>query len=178
MGIESDPQPNLTGAAGEYYAMCQLLRLGYIAALAPIGVPNADIVVTDADGNKLSAIQVKARRNIGADRGWHMKPKHEKLISSSLVYCFVQFDLDLKASPSCWIVPSNIVADTLTRSHQAWLGTPGRNGRSHQDHAMRRFLPDYSHVGLGTSHGQGWLDPYEENWGLITHIKPEMEVSS
>ena len=36
----------LLGAAGEHYVLSQLLRRGYIAALAPIGLPNADIVVT------------------------------------------------------------------------------------------------------------------------------------
>jgi hypothetical protein len=64
----------LLGAAGEHYVLCQLLRRGYIAALAPIGVPNADILVTDIDGQRLVAIQVKTRRNIGSDKGWHMKP--------------------------------------------------------------------------------------------------------
>jgi len=36
--------------AGEHYVMSELLRRGYIAALAPRGVPNADIVVTDVGG--------------------------------------------------------------------------------------------------------------------------------
>ncbi len=37
----------ILGAAGEHYVMCQLLRRDLIAALAPTGVPNADIIVTD-----------------------------------------------------------------------------------------------------------------------------------
>jgi hypothetical protein len=37
----------LLGAAGEYYVMAELLRRGFIAALAPQGVPNSDIVVTN-----------------------------------------------------------------------------------------------------------------------------------
>ena len=37
----------LTGAAGEHFVMSELLRRGFIAALAPAGVPNCDIVVTD-----------------------------------------------------------------------------------------------------------------------------------
>ena len=40
-------QASLLGAAGEHYVLSQLLRRGYIAALAPQGVPNADIVITD-----------------------------------------------------------------------------------------------------------------------------------
>ena len=74
----------LLGAAGEHFIVCQLLRRGYIAALAPQGVPNTDIVVTDIEGHRLCTIQVKSRRDIGSDGGWHMRPKHEGLVSDRL----------------------------------------------------------------------------------------------
>ena len=60
---------SLTGAAGEYYVMSQLLRRSFIAALAPTGVPNCDIVVTDEIGDRLCAIQVKTRNNAGSIEG-------------------------------------------------------------------------------------------------------------
>jgi hypothetical protein len=41
---------SLLGAADEHYVMSQLLRRGFIAALAPVGVPLANIVVTDDVG--------------------------------------------------------------------------------------------------------------------------------
>jgi hypothetical protein len=63
----------LLGAAAEHYVMCQLLRRQMIAALAPAGVPDADIIVSDRLGSALAAVQVKARREIGRDGGWHMK---------------------------------------------------------------------------------------------------------
>jgi hypothetical protein len=74
-------QSTLIGAAGEHFVLCQLLRRGWIAALAPKGVPNADIIVTDIDGNRQCAIQVKTRRDIGSDKGWHMRKKHEEIMS-------------------------------------------------------------------------------------------------
>jgi hypothetical protein len=77
----------ILGAAAEHYVMCQLLRQDMIAALAPAGVPNADIVVTDKLGSKVAAVQVKARRDIGSDGGWHMKKKHEVMIEPLLFYC-------------------------------------------------------------------------------------------
>src|SRR3546814_5267743 len=43
---------SLTGAAGEHFVMSELLRRGMIAALAPAGVPNCDIVVTDDIGER------------------------------------------------------------------------------------------------------------------------------
>jgi hypothetical protein len=41
------PNSTILGAAGEHFVMSQLLRRNVTAALAPTGVPNADIVVTD-----------------------------------------------------------------------------------------------------------------------------------
>ena len=118
----------ILGAAAEHYVMCQLLRQDMIAALAPAGVPNADIVVTDKLGSKVAAVQVKARRDIGSDGGWHMKKKHETMIEPLLFYCFVDFGKSLADAPKCWVIPSAIVADTLKRSYEAWLKAPGRGG--------------------------------------------------
>jgi hypothetical protein len=85
------------GAAGEHYVMCQLLRRGLIAALAPVGVPNTDIVVTDDIGDRMCAVQVKTRVEKGSDGGWHMSVKHESVQSDTLFYAFVDFGKDLIA---------------------------------------------------------------------------------
>ena len=78
----------ISGAAAEHYIMCQLLRRNTIAALAPSGVPDMDIIVSDRLGSSLAAIQFKARREIGADGGWHMKKKHETIIRPLLFLLF------------------------------------------------------------------------------------------
>lgn len=157
----------ILGAAGEHYVMCQLLRRGAIAALAPAGVPNADIIVSDDIGDRLCAIQVKARRDIGADKGWHMKAKHEGIISASLFYCFVDFGLDLTHQPKCFVVPSELVARVLNLSHANWLQTPGKRGQPHKDGEMRRFLPDYAKYGMAPEFGAGWTDKYLEAWEML-----------
>jgi hypothetical protein len=77
---------SLTGVAGEHYVLFELLRKGYIAALAPTGVPDADIVVTNRKGSRLCSIQVKTRRGIGHDKGWHMQEKHEKELGERYFY--------------------------------------------------------------------------------------------
>ncbi len=110
-------QSTLFGAAGEHYVLCQLLRQQYIAALAPQGVPNADIIVSDILGDKLCAIQVKTRNNKGADGGWHMKKKHETILSPHLFYCFVDFGDGIEDLPQCYIVPSQVVADVLKEGY-------------------------------------------------------------
>ena len=99
---QADPiNSTILGAAAEHYVMCQLLRRGMIAALAPAGVPDADIIVSDREGGQLSAVQVKARRNLGSDRGWHMSEKHEKISRELLFYCFVDFGSRLEDQPRC-----------------------------------------------------------------------------
>jgi hypothetical protein len=162
-------QSTLLGAAGEHFVLCQLLRRGYIAALAPLGVPNADILITDTEGQRLVAIQVKTRRNIGADKGWHMKPKHERLISDSLFYSFVNFGDGLEDRTQTHVVPSAVVAAAIRESHQYWLKTPGVKGRPHKDSQVRRFLPDYTKV-FGENHplyGLNWTEKYLEAWELL-----------
>ena len=154
------------GAAGEHYVMCQLLRRNKIAALAPTGVPDADIIVSDSLGSTLAAVQVKARRNIGSDGGWHMRAKHEKIRRDLLFYCFVDFGGSLTDPPKCWVIPSAIVASVLEETHQAWFVMEGRNGRKHQPTEMRRLLPDFSRRNC-PQYAKGWMSKFEERWDLI-----------
>ncbi|AJP71700.1 hypothetical protein TS85_07755 [Sphingomonas hengshuiensis] len=157
---------SLTGAAGEHYAMSELLRRGMIAALAPAGVPNCDIVVTDEIGDRLCAVQVKTRNSTGTDGGWHMSKKHETLTSKTLFYCFVDFAMGKECGPFTYVVPAAIVAQTLAECHQAWLDQPGKRGQQRKDNDLRRFLPDYSHLEMG-KYQQGWLEPFREAWHLL-----------
>lgn len=156
----------LLGAAGEHYVMCQFLRRGLIAALAPVGVPNADLIVTDDIGEKLCAIQVKTRVDKGSDGGWHMGKKHEDIVSENLLYAFLDFGSSLVDPPTCFIVPSAEVAAAVKESHALWLATPGKRGQQRNDSNMRRFLPDYSKMGLEIGRPLGWLNPYREAWHL------------
>jgi hypothetical protein len=158
---------SLLGAAGEHYVMSQLLRRGFIAALAPVGVPTADIIVTDEIGDRACAIQVKTRRDLGTDGGWHMKAKHETIRGSNLYYVFVSFPQGSTGLPDCFVIPCAVVADILHVAHCAWLARPGRGGRPHKDGEMRRLLPDYSKEGLGATHGPRWLKRHRDAWELL-----------
>lgn len=166
-------QSTLTGAAGEQFVLFQLLRRGWIAALAPKGVPNADIIVTDVDGNRQCAIQVKTRRDIGSDKGWHMRKKHEEFLAETVFYAFVDIGKSENDHPITFIIPSKVVAATLKLSHQMWLDAPGKNGAKHNDNDMRRLLPDYVrgkelNPALIRKIGPGWMEKYRENWEILT----------
>lgn len=163
-------QSSLIGAAGQHYVLSQLLRHNWVAALAPEGVPNVDIIVTDIEGSRQFAIQVKTRSGKGADKGWHMQAKHEKLTSKTLFYCFVDFGDE---SPTTYIIPATIVAKQIAMSHRIWLSKPGVKNQKHKDNPIRRLLPDYSKTLKGLSSeqikqlGAGWINKYRENWELL-----------
>lgn len=157
---------SLTGAAGEHYVMSELLRRNYIAALAPAGVPDCDIIVTDLGGKHLCAVQVKTRNNTGADRGWHMGIKHEGLQRATLFYCFVDFAMGKDCGPFTYVVPAAVVAKALAETHQAWISQPGKKGQQRKDGNMRRFLPSYAHLSMGC-YEEGWLEQYREAWHLL-----------
>lgn len=160
-------QTSLTAVAGEYYILARLCLLGKIAAQAPRGVPNADIVVSSVIGDRLCAIQVKTIRVKGGDGGWHMSRKHEEIRVPQLFYAFVDFCDPL--SPKTFILPSETVAVAIRSMHVAWLAAPGRHGQQRNDTDFRRFLPDYT-VSCGESAAPyigGWLDKYHEAWDLL-----------
>lgn len=166
---------SLLGAAGEHFIVCELLRRGYIAALAPQGVPNTDIVVTNITGHSLCTIQVKSRRDKGSDGGWHMGAKHERIIGDRLFYCFVDFGKAPDAHPTVFVMPSKVVAEVLSSSHRAWLSVPGAKGQQRKDSNMRRLLPDYtpSYRPNPNPYPRGWLDHYRDAWHLLGLNKTE-----
>jgi hypothetical protein len=106
-------------------------------------------------------IQVKTRTT-GIDGGWHMRANHEAVRDPGLIYAFVDL---VPEPPAVHLVPSETVADVLAKSDRAWLDTPGRGGRAHRDHVMRRLVPAYSFEVEG--YAGGWLEAYRGRWELL-----------
>jgi hypothetical protein len=162
-------QTSLLAAAGEHYVMSRLLRRGLIAALAPRGAPNADILVSTETGDRLCAVQVKTRSGRGGQGGWPMNAKHERIASPTLLYVFVDYgDEEVLGWPTCYILPSAIVATVLKISHQRWLDTPGKKGQPHGHSDIRNLLKDYDWPGQKPiGYSLGWLNEYRESWKLL-----------
>jgi hypothetical protein len=159
---------SLTGVAGEHYVLFELLRQGYIAALAPAGVPNADIVVTNRDGSRLCAIQVKTRRGIGRDKGWHMREKHENELGERHFYCFVDLEVGSGSAPDVYVIPNAVVAKVLKATHEHWFKNPGKKGQPHRPTRLRRLMPDFVvRDGPSSSYKAGWMSPYRRAWNLL-----------
>ena len=164
-------QTGLTGASGEHFVMFCLLQRGYIAGLAPERAPNADIIATSVDGKKTAVIQVKTRKT-GSDGGWHMKEKHEHLISDNLFYFFVDLAVEDGLLPNLYIMPSEIVAEAVEKTDDVWLALPGKKGQAHKDTGMRRLMPDFSKTIKSESpiikkYSAGWMDQYKDNWEIL-----------
>lgn len=174
----------ILGAAGEHYVMAELLRRGFVAAKAPEGVPNFDIVITDINGERLAAIQVKSKRGFArGDKGWHMKAKHEELNSARMFYVFVDLGSDETSPISFFVVPSSTVAYVCNASHKHWIEMPNAKGGQHSESKMRRLLPKYEipayartrdyqptpqHKKFLEEYGEGWMEKYRDAWGLIS----------
>ena len=159
------PDTSITGAAGEHLVMSRLLWEGRIAALAPAGAKGIDILISDAAGENLAAVQVKtAGSEVGAN-GWQMNKKHEALRSPRLFYVFVCPGSKERREATCWVVPSAIVADHVAATHEAWL-TDNTAKRARNDSGKRAFHRWATRPPM-ERYGEGWLDEYEEAWHLL-----------
>jgi len=152
----------VTGAAGEHFVLFRLHRHGLIAALAPQGAHDADIIVFSPEMSVGSMVQVKTRTR-GRDGGWHMSEKHERIVHDRLFYAFVDLE---PVEPVVYVVPSVSVAQVVAAAHAAWLAAPGKGGRLRRDSKFRRVRPWYDDEVAG--YGPGWLEAYRERWDFLT----------
>lgn len=107
-------------------------------------------------------VQVKTRTS-GGGGGWIMSAKHERLVHERLFYALVDLGLP---DPVTYVIPSSVVADVLTRSHQSWLAITRVDGRPHVDSPVRKVSGRYGHHVPGLL--DDWLGAYRERWDLLT----------
>ena len=160
----SKKDKNLIGAAGEHLVLSRLLSEGILAAPAPRGVRKADVLVNHLDGKSPCLIQVKTRKGLDANSGWHMGEKHEGIKDKDLFYCFVALD---ESKSLIYIIPAKKVSQVVEDSHKTWLNTPGVKGQKHNETKMRFIKNRYSGLSVKSA-PDGWMDKYLEKWELIT----------
>ena len=178
------PQTYSIGSSGEHLVLSQLLKMNFVAGLAPENTKDYDLIVLNREGNISFPIQVKTAlhtKTSNVSSGWILRDKHENPIKD-LIFCFVRMNLDSRES-DIYIVDSEKVAECCRYSHQIWLKFPNRKGEKHKDTNMRMLLHDFDKI--RTKHlddwqkylnqdelilvklTQGWLDKYKEAWHLI-----------
>jgi hypothetical protein len=150
-----------TGLAGEFYVLAQLVQRGLVATFILANTKGVDILVSNAELNRLFKIEVKTTdRNphhealFGDETFYHwaMSEKHERLRDANLFYCFVALR-GYTQLPRFFVVPSSYVATYVREQHVFWLRT---RQKSIVDTAMRRFrIPATDPLG------------FENNWGVL-----------
>lgn len=81
-----------------------------------------------------------------------MNQKAENYFEENLFYIFVNLK-GTNERPDFYIVPSEVVAKYIKKSHQEWLKTPGKKGKPHKGTPMRMFKDEE--------------DQYLEKWGSL-----------
>ena len=145
--------------------MYRLLSLGHFTALTPTGAKGVDILLSDAEGGHLAAIQVKTASG-RVTVGWRMNAKHERLRSPRLFYCFVDPGHQNPPNPSCWIVPSSVVADHVYATHRAWLAGAAKRGLARQDGEGRKLHIRCTNPPM-PAYPDDWMAQYREAWHLL-----------
>lgn len=132
----------LTGSAGEYFVAGELSRHGIVAALTMAGTDAFDILAINPRTKKNFSIQVKTTKK--RSEGWLLSVKDEEVHGENLYYVFVWLPNDDNEKPEYYIVPGEVVAQTIKTEHEAWLKTPGRGGKPHQNTNIRVFHLDHT----------------------------------
>jgi len=130
----------LTGNAGEYYVVAELLRRGVVAALAPRNSPVFDVFA--AKGARTVRIRVKTKLK---SKGWVWTARTDQAILPDLRRegdFTVLVDLFKRETPAYHVVPSHVLEGWLRENHERWLKTLGKGGKPHRDNRMRSLYPD------------------------------------
>jgi len=180
------PQTSSIGSAGEHLVLSQLLKMNFVAGLAPENTKDYDLIVLNREGNVSFPIQVKTAlqaKTTNVSQGWILRDKHENPIKD-LIFCFVRMSLDSRDT-DIYVIDSIKVAECVRYSHSIWMKLPNAKGGSHKDTSMRMLLHDFSkisgykkikdldkyltkeEIAFVENHPQGWLDKYREAWHLI-----------
>lgn len=124
-----------TGNSGEYFVAGELERRGLTCAVPMSNTKDFDILAINRNSNNMYAIQVKTTSY--KSKSWILSKKNEVIKDDNIIYILVA--LNKLEEPEYHIIPSKVIAETITKSHKIWLATPGRNGQKHNDNNIRRF---------------------------------------
>jgi hypothetical protein len=176
--------PGAAGTAGEYFALCFLIRGGLVACKAPEGTATYDLLAMEPNATSFVPVQVKTITN--ATR-WLLSARHETAVEN-LVFCFVRFS-DVMTGTRIFFVPTSVVSYVITMANEIYMSLPGRNNEPRRNNParginpMRTFELDYSVLIRSVNnpsqylnvmqrkfieqHSLGWLDAYENNLALF-----------
>lgn len=159
MGKIKEGLGTLISNAGEYYVMAELLKRGYIAALAPRNAPAFDILATSPE--KMVRIRVKTKSEEYDAWQWGIK-KDGKIFrflqEKEDFTILVNLAVDIK-NMKYYIIPTPLLNTWLFDDFTDWINTPGRNGRLHSKENTKRNLSFNMHTDD--------LEKHKDNWNIL-----------
>jgi hypothetical protein len=176
--------PGAAGTAGEYFALCFLIRGGLVACKAPEGTATYDLLAMEPNATSFVPVQVKTITNA---THWLLSARHETVVEN-LVFCFVRF-ADVMTGTRIFFVPTSVVSYVISMANEIYMSLPGRNNEPRRNNPVRGIKPmrtfelDYSvlirnvnnpsqylnvmQLKFIEQHSLGWLDAYENNLALF-----------
>lgn len=155
--------------AGEFAVLSQLALRGFDANMTLGNTKSVDILISNPRTGKMRRLEVKThshnREYLSKDCGrvvgqWRMSDKHESIRDKDLFYCFVTIEND-SGGFRFYVVPSNVVADYVTKSHQYWL--TGKDTRN--DNPVRTFQIGLDRKGYALALPNA--EDYRNRWDLL-----------
>jgi hypothetical protein len=160
------------GIAGEFYALAQLARLGFVASFTLANTKAVDVLVFDDGFGRFSKLEVKTTQKPprfdrrfapGPVYSWPMSAKHEGVKDGRLIYCFAALR-GLDELPLFFVVPSTYVADYVEKEHRHWNSVrtrPAEPAPESKPNLMRQLRIDVA-------------DPlgFRDNWSLLSGQAP------
>jgi hypothetical protein len=149
------------GNAAQFFVAGELCRRGYAAVVTLGNTPNTDVLCSNREGTKFTHIQVKTF--VPGNHTCTVGLKAEKDFGPNFFWILAGIPKEgQEAEFEYFIIPSKDMAREVRKAHVAWLRTPGKNGKAHQDSKVRT-------VALPPKKGFcGWsIEPYRAKWNLI-----------
>lgn len=136
----------LTGNAGEYYVVAELLKRGIVAALVPRNTPAFDVLAMR--NGRTAQIRVKTKTEDYDEWQWVVKKDGTVFRSLSDVGDFtVLVNLAIENRDlRFYVVPTKTVNVWLKEDFEKWLATPGKHGRAHDPTNTKRHLSEQKHA--------------------------------
>jgi len=149
------------GNASQLFIAGELCRRGYSAVVTLGNTPNTDILCSNIEGTRFVHIQVKTF--VPGSRTCSVGRKAEKCYGEN--FFWVLGGIPTPGSHQqfqYFVIPAAAMSKNIIDGHEQWLSTPGKNGKAHEDSAIRVVaLPP--HRGFN-----GWdISEYENRWDLI-----------
>lgn len=165
------------GNAGEFFALAELTRRGWTAALTARNNRAYDILATRRD--EFAAIRVKTKTSAFDLFQWNAKPNGDIFLEMKERQDFcvlVDIPEETNLAPIYYIVPTTIIDQWLKADFQTWATTPGAKGQQRDVTNKRRLFYVDDHTEKASHHGYAKkLVPFKGTWDRLATTEHAVE---